>query len=61
MYLVNLDETGRVLGCGWVNLSVLPKALPDGTIAVECIPPGRLTDYRYQEGQFVRVEGSETA
>ena len=56
MYLVNFDPaTGRVLGAGLVDDSVLPKALPEGTAAVESLPAGRASDYLYQSGQFVKA------
>lgn len=57
MYLVNFDPaTGRVLGAGLVDDSVLPKALPEGTVAVESLPAGRASEYLYQNGQFVKAE-----
>lgn len=56
MYLVNFDPgTGRVLGAGLVDASVLPRTLPEGTVAVESLPAGRATDYSYQNGQFVKA------
>ena len=56
MYLVNYDPaTGQVLGAGLVDESVLPKALPEGTVAVETLPEGRATGYLYQNGQFVKA------
>lgn len=56
MYLVNFDPaSGRVLGAGLVDDSVLPKTLPEGTVAVESLPEGRATDYFYRDGQFVPV------
>ncbi len=56
MYLVNFDPaTGRVLGAGLVDESVLPKTLPEGTVAVETLPEGRASDYLYQNGQFVKA------
>lgn len=59
MYLVNFDPaTGRVLGAGLVDDSVLPKALPEGTVAVESLPAGRASEYLYQNGQFVKAEVS---
>lgn len=59
MYLVNYDPaTGRVLGAGLVDDSVLPKTLPEGTAAVETLPAGRAADYLYQNGQFVKAEVS---
>ena len=59
MDLVNFDPaTGRVLGAGLVDDSVLPKALPEGTVAVESLPAGRASDYLYQNGQFVKAEVS---
>ena len=52
MYLVNFDPaTGRVLGAGLVDESVLPE----GTVAVEALPAGRASDYLYQNGQFVKA------
>lgn len=62
MYLVNFDlGTGRVLGAGLVDDSVLPKTLPEGTVAVESLPAGRASEYLYQNGQFVPAEGSDGA
>ena len=62
MYLVNFDPaTGRVLGAGLVDDSVLPKTLPEGTVAVESLPAGRASEYLYQNGQFVPAEGSDGA
>lgn len=59
MYLVNFDpDTGRVLGAGLVDDSVLPKVLPAGTVAVENLPAGRASDYLYRDGQFVKAEVS---
>lgn len=59
MYLVNFDPaTGQVLGAGLVDASVLPKTLPEGTVAVETLPAGRASDYLYQNGQFVKVGDS---
>ena len=59
MYLVNFDTaTGRVLGAGLVDASVLPKTLPEGTAAVETLPAGRASDYLYQNGQFVKAGDS---
>ena len=56
MYLVNFDPaTGQVLGAGLVDESVLPKTLPEGTVAVEALPAGRASDYLYQNGQFVKA------
>lgn len=58
MYLVNFDPaTGQVLGAGLVDDSVLPKTLPEGTVAVESLPAGRATDYTYTGGQFVKKAG----
>ena len=57
MYLVNFDPaTGRVLGAGLVDDSVLPATLPAGTVAVESLPAGRASEYLYQNGQFVKAE-----
>lgn len=62
MYLVNFDPgTGRVLGAGLVDDSVLPKTLPEGTVAVESLPAGRAFDYLYRNGRFVPTEGSDGA
>ena len=59
MYLVNFDPTtGQVLGAGLVDASVLPKTLPEGTVAVETLPAGRASDYLYQNGQFVKAGDS---
>lgn len=56
MYLVNFDPgTGRVLGAGLVDDSVLPKTLPEGTVAVDALPAGHASDYLYQNGQFVKA------
>lgn len=62
MYLVNFDPaTGRVLGAGLVDDSVLPRTLPEGTVAVESLPAGRASDYLYRNGRFVPAEGSDGA
>lgn len=62
MYLVNFDPaTGQVLGAGLVDASVLPKTLPEGTVAVETLPAGRASDYLYRNGRFVPAEGSDSA
>ena len=62
MYLVNFDPgTGRVLGAGLVDASVLPKNVPEGTVAVETLPAGRASDYLYRNGRFVPAEGSDGA
>lgn len=62
MYLVNFDPaTGQVLGAGLVDESVLPKTLPEGTVAVESLPAGRASDYLYRNGRFVPAEGSDGA
>ena len=59
MYLVNFDPaTGQVLGAGLVDARVLPKTLPEGTVAVETLPAGRASDYLYQNGQFVKAGDS---
>ena len=59
MYLVNYDPaTGRVLGAGLVDDSVLPKALPEGTVAVESLPADRASEYLSRDGQFVKAEVS---
>ena len=59
MYLVNFDPaTGQVLGAGLVDASVLPKTLPEGTVAVESLPAGRASEYLYQNGQFVKAGDS---
>ena len=62
MYLVNFNtETGRVLSAGLIAAEVLPRVLPEGTVAVDQFPEGRATDYRYTGGKFIKITEAKGA
>ena len=46
-YALNLAEDGRVLS------ATFEKYAPDGSVLVDELPDGNLSDYRWQDGAFV--------
>ena len=46
-YAMNLAEEGRILS------ATFEKYAPDGSVLVDELPEGNLSDYRYQDGEFV--------
>lgn len=46
-YALNLSKDGRVL-----SVTFAPYA-PAGAVAVEVLPEGNLSDYRYEHGGFI--------
>ena len=46
-YALNLGEDGRVLS------ATFEKYAPDGSVLVDELPKGNLTDYLWQDGAFV--------
>lgn len=46
-YAMNLAEDGRILSATY------EKYAPDGSVLVDELPEGNLSDYRWQDGAFV--------
>ena len=46
-YAMNLADDGRVLS------ATFEKYAPDGLVLVDELPDGNLSDYRWQDGDFV--------
>ena len=46
-YALNLAEDGRVLSATYERFAA------PGAVLVDAIPEGNLSDYRYQDGEFV--------
>lgn len=56
MYLITfVPATGEITSAGSINPQYALKSLPDGAAYVDALPPGRLDDYRYINGEYVEI------